>query len=76
MRDNKSNKQKKKEQFDFNIATWCSFWRENPHRLIVDYFGVKIFLFQQILIYFMFKSEMILLLAARGLRQVIHSISI
>lgn len=66
-KQNKSNKQQRQERIDFNIATWCSFWRHNPHRFIKDYLGVGIFTFQQILIYYMFKSEIVLLLASRGL---------
>lgn len=49
------------------IGIWCSFYRENPHRFIMDYFGFKLHLFQQILIYAMDKVDTFCFLASRGL---------
>ena len=63
----KSKQQIREENINNNIAMWCSFWRENPHRFIVDYLGIKLFIFQQILIYFFFKKDFSLFLGSRGL---------
>lgn len=69
MQTNKSKKQIKEEQFDNNLALWISYWRANPHRFVTEYLmgSNGIFLFQKILLYFMFKSELFLFIAARGL---------
>lgn len=45
---------------------WTSFYRGNPHRFIIDYIGVQLHLFQQILIYLAFHSDFFMYLAARG----------
>lgn len=67
--DNKSNKQRKQERFDDNLAHWIAYWRANPHRFVTEYLmgSNGIFLFQKILLYFMFKSELFMFIAARGL---------
>ena len=69
MQTNKSKKQIKEEQFDNNLSLWISYWRANPHRFVTEYLmgSNGIFLFQKILLYFMFKSELFLFIAARGL---------
>ena len=56
MQTNKSKKQIKEEQFDNNLALWISYWRANPHRFVTEYLmgSNGIFLFQKILLYFMF----------------------
>ena len=67
--ENKSNKQRKQERFDDNLAHWIAYWRANPHRFVTEYLMNTngLFLFQKILIYFMFKSDLFLFIAARGL---------
>lgn len=49
------------------VALWCSFYRENPHRFIMDYLGFNLFMFQQILIFAMDKSNLFCFIASRGL---------
>lgn len=49
------------------IALWASFYRENPHRFIMDYLGFNLHIFQQILIYAMDKSNLFVFIASRGL---------
>lgn len=33
------------------VATWCSFYRANPHRFARDYLGITLKLFQIILLW-------------------------
>lgn len=49
------------------VALWASFYRENPHRFIMDYLGFNLHMFQQILIYAMDKSNLFVFIASRGL---------
>jgi hypothetical protein len=60
--ENLSKNQKLREGFKL----WTSFYRENPHRFIEDYFGIKLHLFQKILIYIIFHVDFFMNLAARG----------
>ena len=46
---------------------WGGFYLANPHRFAIDYFGFPLHIFQQILIYFMFKSDQFCFIASRGL---------
>lgn len=48
------------------VATWCSFYRANPHRFCADYLNVHLKLFQKILLYMMNYSNYFMYLAARG----------
>ena len=48
------------------VATWCSFYRANPHRFARDYLGVTLKFFQIILLYMMNISNYFMYLAARG----------
>ena len=49
-----------------NLMKWVSYWRNNPHRFIEDYLGVKLFFFQKILIYMINKHPYFMYIAARG----------
>ncbi len=60
----------KKQKFDSlmeGVSVWTAFYRANPHRFIRDYFGIKLFKFQQIVINMMFEQANIIFLASRGL---------
>ena len=46
---------------------WGCFYKANPHRFALDYFEYPLHIFQQVLIYFMFKSDLFCFLATRGL---------
>lgn len=48
------------------IATWCSFYRANPHRFCKDYLNINLKLFQKILIYMMNYSNYFMYIASRG----------
>ena len=61
----KSEKEIAQEK-DENVAYWCSFYRENPHRFCKDYWNVNLKLFQKILIYAMMKFDYIMYIASRG----------
>ena len=51
---------------DENLMKWVGFWRANPHRFVEDYLGIKLFLFQKILIYMMNVNPYFMYIAARG----------
>lgn len=46
---------------------WGAFYKENPHRFAMDYFGVKLHIFQQIILYKMNKSDQTCIIATRGI---------
>lgn len=49
------------------VEIWAGFWRNNPHRFVEDYLRLHLFVFQQILLYFMMKSNLFCFIACRGL---------
>lgn len=55
------------KNFSEGVAIWAAFYRENPHRFIMDYLGFELHLFQQILIYAMDKVDTFCFIASRGL---------
>lgn len=57
----------KSERLNEGVLAWTSFYRANPHRFIRDYFGLELKLFQVILIYMMFHSNIVYFIASRGL---------
>lgn len=48
------------------VDIWTSFYRANPHRFVADYFGIKLKLFQKILIYMMMHNYYFMYTASRG----------
>lgn len=46
---------------------WGCFYLANPHRFAMDYLGYNLHIFQQVLLYFMFKSDVFVFIASRGL---------
>lgn len=48
------------------VEIWAGFWRNNPHRFVEDYLRLHLFVFQQILLYFMMKSNYFCFIACRG----------
>lgn len=54
------------ERLREGFKLWTSFYRENPHKFVEDYFGLKLHLFQKILIYMCFHVDFFMYLAARG----------
>jgi hypothetical protein len=57
------------QEFDFNrekTKLWVSYWRENIHRFALEYLGLKLHLFQLILLYLMDKYPFFMWIASRG----------
>ena len=48
------------------VATWCSFYRANPHRFCKDYLNISLKPFQKILLFMMNYSTNFMYLASRG----------
>ena len=47
LRQDEINKNKK-SAFEEGIIEWTRFYRANPHRFIIDYLGLPLFVFQMI----------------------------
>jgi len=68
-----SNKKKKEvvskyDKIQTGLGIWTSFYRENPHRFALDYFGMSwLKPFQQILIVLCMKFTYIMIIASRGM---------
>lgn len=54
------------ESFLKSVELWAAFYRANPQRFVEDYLGVKLKLFQKILIFMMNISNFFCYIAARG----------
>ena len=66
-RSNKFSREgNKSERLMEGIGEWTSFYRANPHRFVNDYLGIKLKLFQQILIYAMMHFNFMTYIASRG----------
>lgn len=63
----------KSERLNEGVLEWTSFYRANPHRFIKDYFGIELKLFQIILIFMMFHSNIVYFIASRGLGRLLHN---
>ena len=61
----------KKEELDLkfeeNIIDWCTFYRRNIHRFIEHYFGIKLHLYQVIMIYLMHLCPTVVVVCSRAL---------
>lgn len=49
-----------------SVDIWTAFYRANPQRFVEDYLGIKLKLFQKILIFMMNVSNFFCYIAARG----------
>jgi hypothetical protein len=49
------------------MKKWTSFYRLNIHRFVGHYFGIELFFFQKILLFFMNLNTFVMIVAARGL---------
>ncbi|HBF5857489.1 terminase large subunit domain-containing protein [Clostridioides difficile] len=56
----------KNKALEEGIIEWTKFYRENPHRFCIDYFGLNLYLVQIILIYMFDKCNYAMLICARG----------
>lgn len=58
----------KYERIMEGLGAWISFYRANPVRFLIDYFGMEwIRPFQQVMIMFMFRSNYLMTIASRGM---------
>jgi len=66
-RRKKANKSKTVRYME-NFEEWLGYWRENPHRFWTDYLGLtRLYGFQQVLLWMMFKYQYFIFAASRGL---------
>ena len=49
-----------------NLYLWSTFFRRNLHRVAIDYLGLKLHLYQVIILYFMGISQFIAIIASRS----------
>lgn len=70
---NKTKNTKKKEfkskddRLREGFKKWTSYFRANPHRFCIEYLGLKLHLFQQILVYLAYKVDFFMVIASRGI---------
>lgn len=57
----------KNERMRTQLKKWTSFYRLNIHRFVGHYFGIELFFFQKILLFFMNLNTFVMIIAARGL---------
>lgn len=57
----------KNEKMRTQIKKWTTFYRLNIHRFVEHYFGIELFFFQKILLFFMNISTFAMIVASRGL---------
>lgn len=57
----------KNERMRSQIKKWTTFYRLNMHRFVEHYFGIELFFFQKILLFFMNLNTFVMIVAARGL---------
>ncbi|CAA4030292.1 phage protein [Staphylococcus aureus] len=67
LRRNKRNTKSRSEQTMENIAVWISFYRENPHRFVLDFMNINLRPFQCVLLWAMIHHQYFMFLASRGL---------
>jgi hypothetical protein len=65
--DKTKDNMSKDENMRLQVKKWTSFYRLNIHRFIEHYFGIELFFFQKILLFFMNLNTFFMLIAARGL---------
>lgn len=49
-----------------HTLAWCTFFRKNLHRFVMDYLKIKIYPYQQLSLYYMGNSNSICIIAARN----------
>lgn len=49
-----------------HVMAWCTFWRRNLHRFVMDYLRINLYLFQQLTLYEMGVSNQICIIASRN----------
>lgn len=64
---NQQIQQNKTDAILNGVDAWCSYWRANPHRFAEEFLGLKLKLFQKILLYAMMVYDNFYFVAARGI---------
>lgn len=54
----------KEQRIRDGVKKWTGFYRANPHRFVLDYLGIKLHMFQKILIYMCFHVNYFMYLAS------------
>ena len=54
------------EKQEENLIDWCTFYRRNIHRFVEHYFGIKLHLYQKIMLYLMNLCPLVVLLCSRA----------
>lgn len=49
-----------------HVMMWCTFWRRNMHRFVMDYLKIKLYLYQSLAIYYMGNTNLICIIASRN----------
>lgn len=49
-----------------NAYYWITYYRRNPHRFVEEYLGIKLYLYQKIILFMMFLSDSFMIIAARA----------
>lgn len=62
----KNRKQQSTDKTKQGFKKWTHFYRTNPHRFAYDYLGIRLFLYQKLLLWAMNKYAFFMYIAARG----------
>ena len=54
------------EEFEDRLIDWCTFYRRNIHRFVEHYLGIKLYLYQKIMLYLMNLCPTVVLLCSRA----------
>ena len=54
------------EEFEDKLIDWCTFYRRNIHRFVEHYLGIKLYLYQKIMLYLMNLCPTVVLLCSRA----------
>lgn len=65
-KQNKVKRNDKGEEWKNRIKDWCTFYRRNIHRFIEDYFGIKLFAYQILWVYYMSNCNNFVTIASRA----------
>ncbi|MBU7316135.1 terminase large subunit domain-containing protein [Paenibacillus oleatilyticus] len=65
--NNQTENLSKDQKLRNGIKLWASFYRNNIHRYIEDYFGVRLHTFQKIILFLISKNSFFLWWASRGI---------
>nr|DAM04560.1 MAG TPA: Terminase large subunit [Caudoviricetes sp.] len=65
-RSSKNRKQNSIDKTKQGFKKWTHFYRTNPHRFAYDYLGIRLFLYQKLLLWAMNKYAFFMYIAARG----------